>query len=56
MSLRHYLRRSPSVSAAEAVRLVADGALVVDVRREFEWNRVHIPGAVHVPLEELPGR
>ena len=53
MSLRHYLRRPPAVTAAEAVRLVADGALVVDVRREFEWRRTHIPGAVHLPLEGL---
>ncbi|GAB3250748.1 rhodanese-like domain-containing protein [Kineosporia babensis] len=56
MSLRHYLRRPPSVSAADAVRLVAEGALVVDVRRDFEWRRVHIPGAVHMPLEQLPTR
>ncbi|GAA1447487.1 rhodanese-like domain-containing protein [Nocardiopsis tropica] len=56
MSLRHYLRRPPAVTAAEAVRLVSEGALVVDVRREFEWNRTHIPGAVHMPLEQLPER
>jgi rhodanese-related sulfurtransferase len=56
MSLRHFLRRSPAVTAAEALRLVDDGALVVDVRREFEWNRVHIPGAVHMPLESLGHR
>ncbi|MBR8744206.1 rhodanese-like domain-containing protein [Nocardiopsis sp. MG754419] len=56
MSLRHYLRRPPSVTAAEAIRLVAEGALVVDVRRAFEWNRVHIPDAVHLPLEVLPER
>ncbi|MBQ1082395.1 rhodanese-like domain-containing protein [Nocardiopsis sp. B62] len=56
MSLRHYLRRPPSVPAAEAVRLVGEGALVVDVRREFEWKRAHIPGAVHMPLEHLRGR
>lgn len=53
MSFRHYLRRPPAISAAEAVRMVEEGALVVDVRRQFEWNRVHIPGAVHVPLEGL---
>ena len=53
MSLRHYLHRPPAVTAAEAVRLVADGALVVDVRRDFEWRRTHIPGAVHLPLEGL---
>lgn len=56
MKFRHYLHRPPAISAADAVRLVADGALVVDVRREFEWNRVHIPGAVHVPLESLADR
>ncbi|CDO08862.1 rhodanese-like domain-containing protein [Mycolicibacterium cosmeticum] len=56
MSFRHFLKRPPAVSASEAVRLVAEGALVVDVRRDFEWNRVHIPGAVHIPLEALPQR
>lgn len=53
MSLRHYLHRPPAVTAAEAIRLVADGALVVDVRRAFEWNRAHIPGSVHAPLDVL---
>jgi rhodanese-related sulfurtransferase len=53
VSIRHYLRRPPAVTASEAVRLVAVGALVVDVRRAFEWNRVHIPSAVHLPLEAL---
>ncbi|WP_040524864.1 rhodanese-like domain-containing protein [Gordonia effusa] len=56
MSFRHYLRRPPAVSAADALALVAQGALVIDVRRDFEWNRVHIPGAVHMPLEVLPTR
>ncbi|WP_238422984.1 rhodanese-like domain-containing protein [Gordonia sp. 'Campus'] len=56
MKVRHYLRRPPTVSAAEALRLVAEGAVVVDVRRDFEWNRVHIPDAVHMPLEVLPAR
>ena len=56
MSLRHYLHRPPAISAAEAVRLVAEGALVVDVRRDFEWRRAHIPGAVHLPLDELSER
>ena len=56
MKFRHYLRRPPAITAAEAIRLVAEGALVVDVRREFEWRRVHIPDAVHMPLEVLPER
>lgn len=56
MSIRHFLHRPPSVPAAEAVRLVTEGALVVDVRRDFEWHRVHIPDAVHIPLEALADR
>lgn len=56
MRFRHCLHRPPAISAAEAVRSVSEGALVVDVRRSFEWNRVHIPDAVHMPLEQLPER
>ena len=56
MSLRHYLRRAPSVTAEQAMRLVSEGAVVIDVRRTFEWNRTHIPGAVHIPLEHLLDR
>ncbi|MGC5258991.1 rhodanese-like domain-containing protein [Gordonia sp. DT218] len=50
------MRHAPAVTAAEAIGMVADGALIVDVRRHFEWNRNHIPGSVHIPLEELPDR
>ncbi|NUP27323.1 MAG: rhodanese-like domain-containing protein [Nocardia sp.] len=53
MSIRHYLYRAPALSAREAIDAVRDGALIVDVRRQFEWNRTHIPGAVHLPLEQL---
>ncbi|MDV7133426.1 rhodanese-like domain-containing protein [Williamsia muralis] len=56
MSFRHYLRQAPKVSAREAIGLAQGGALVVDVRRRFEWNRTHIPGAVHIPLEDLERR
>jgi rhodanese-related sulfurtransferase len=56
VSARHFLRRPPSVTAVEAIALAADRALVVDVRRESEWRRTHIPGAVHIPLDELPQR
>ena len=56
MSLRHHVRRPPEVSAAEALRLIQAGALVVDVRREREWRRHHVPGSVHLPLEVLERR
>lgn len=56
MSLRHHMRRPREVSAAEALRLVEAGALVVDVRREREWRDHHVPGSVHVPLTDLGAR
>lgn len=38
----------------------ADGArsesLVLDVREGFEWESGHIEDAVHIPMNEVPGR
>ncbi|WP_131103248.1 rhodanese-like domain-containing protein [Ornithinimicrobium sufpigmenti] len=33
-----------------------DDALVVDVREADEWAAGHAPGAVHIPLGEVPAR
>lgn len=56
MSVRHFFRRPSAVGAEEAKRLIADGALVVDVRRAQDWRRNHIPGAIHIPLAEIESR
>ncbi|GAB3618634.1 hypothetical protein GCM10027416_31910 [Okibacterium endophyticum] len=56
MSIRHFFRRPTAVSAVEAKRLIAAGALVVDVRGEREWRRQHIPGSMHIPLDRLEAR
>ena len=32
-----------------------DKTIVVDVRRDDEWVTGHVPGAVHVPIDDLPG-
>jgi rhodanese-related sulfurtransferase len=45
-----------AVDVAEADRLRRAGALVVDVRGGEEWARGHIPGALHLPLDELTDR
>ena len=29
--------------------------IILDVRRQQEWDASHIRGAVHVPLHQLPG-
>lgn len=35
---------------------LADDALVVDVREPDEWAAGHAPGAVHIPLGDIPAR
>jgi rhodanese-related sulfurtransferase len=42
----------PSVSVSE----LPDDALVVDVREPDEWAAGHAPGAVHIPMGDIPAR
>jgi rhodanese-related sulfurtransferase len=44
------------VSREEARKMVEEGAQLVDVRADHEWNAGHIAGAKHLPLPELPQR
>ncbi|HEX6753025.1 MAG TPA: rhodanese-like domain-containing protein [Solirubrobacterales bacterium] len=44
------------VSREEAKKLVEDGAQLVDVRAEHEWEMGRIAGATHLPLAELSER
>ena len=56
MTVRHFFRRPRAITAVEAIDLIADGAVVVDVRRVQDWRRHHVPHAVHIPLGELERR
>jgi phage shock protein E len=42
--------------AADPHRLVEKGAVLLDVRSEEEFAEGHLPGAVNIPVFELPGR
>ncbi|MEW1951925.1 rhodanese-like domain-containing protein [Terrabacter sp. NPDC080008] len=33
-----------------------DDAVLVDVREPHEWEAGHAPGAIHIPLGDLPAR
>lgn len=44
------------VSIDEASVLRDQGALMLDVRTQEEWDEVHIPGAVLIPLDQLAAR
>ena len=44
------------ISRAEAREMLENGAQLVDVRADHEWEAGHLPGAVHIPLDELSQR
>ena len=46
----------PEVDATEAIALVADGTLLIDVREQDEWDAGHAPDARLVPLSQLQER
>jgi rhodanese-related sulfurtransferase len=44
------------VSRGEARKLIDEGAQLIDVRADHEWEVGRIAGATHLPLPELPQR
>ena len=46
-------RRSISVPAHKAHELLADGAVILDVREHHEWRAGHASGAKPIPLGEV---
>jgi rhodanese-related sulfurtransferase len=38
------------------VSTIANDAIILDVREHDEWAAGHAPGAIHIPLGDLPGR
>jgi rhodanese-related sulfurtransferase len=44
------------VSRDEARKMVDEGAQLLDVRADHEWEAGRIAGATHVPLPQLPER
>src|SRR4051794_37012546 len=43
------------ISPLEAQHLLADGALLLDVREDDEWLAGHAPEATHVPMSRIGG-
>jgi molybdopterin/thiamine biosynthesis adenylyltransferase/rhodanese-related sulfurtransferase len=51
--LRQVKASIAEVTASDADRERADGAVLVDVREQVEWDAGHIPGAIHIPRSYL---
>ena len=47
-----------TLTPAEAASLLdgPDAPLLIDVREESEWNEVHIPGALLIPISQFVAR
>ena len=52
------LERTPILPQADLVRQLEgeNAPLVLDVRTNAEFGEGHVPGALNIPLDELPGR
>jgi phage shock protein E len=50
------MRRGGDVPAGQARQLVAQGALLVDVRTPEEFAAAHLPGALNLPVADLERR
>lgn len=46
----------PSVPAAELPADLTEPVVLLDVRENEEWQHGHAPGAIHIPMAEVPSR
>ncbi len=46
----------PEISVSEAYTKYQNGAFLLDVRTQEEWNDFHAPNTTLIPLDQLPAR
>lgn len=44
------------MSAVELPAELSESVVLLDVREDEEWREGHAPGAVHIPMAEVPSR
>ena len=47
---------TPEIGIDELARVAQHGATIIDVREPMEYDAGHVPGAVLMPMGQLPGR
>jgi len=45
-----------TINVSDAYNLYQNGAFVLDVRTQEEWNEYHVPKTTLIPLDQLPSR
>ena len=46
----------PTVTVPDVPAELPESTVLLDVREQDEWDAGHAPGAVHIPMGELPAR
>jgi rhodanese-related sulfurtransferase len=46
----------PTLTVADLPTEPTDGVVLLDVREQDEWDAGHAPGALHIPMGDLPAR
>jgi rhodanese-related sulfurtransferase len=54
--MRHWQDDGMSPLPQVTVSATANDAVILDVREDDEWAAGHAPGAIHIPLGDLPSR
>ena len=47
---------TPPREARQMLESLGDQGRILDVREPWEYDRVHLEGALHIPMSEIPGR
>ena len=42
-----------NIDTNQALEIINDGAILLDVRTVDEYNREHIPNAINIPLDQI---
>jgi rhodanese-related sulfurtransferase len=50
------MSETPEIDIFEAQKRIGEGALLVDVREQNEYDEVHIPGSILIPLSAFNER
>jgi len=46
----------PEVTPAQAAEMLSEGAFLLDVREQHEWDAGHAPEATHIPMGQIEER
>ena len=52
----HFLEFEISPELVNEMSEAGENLILLDVREDWEWEKAHLEGAIHIPLAELPAR